>query len=116
MRTIEERTKRIHQRTAELKLERQKKQQRILGVVSVAACLFILIGVSALMPEWTRVMPEMSISHSSGAASILGSSERLGYIVIAVLAFFLGVSVTIFLYRLRQRNERSQREDDNDEF
>lgn len=116
MRTIEERTKRIHERTAELKREKQKKQQRMIEVTSIAACLLVLVGVSGCMPEWVSSMSEISISHISGAASILGDHEQLGYIVIAVLAFLLGVSMTVFLYRLRQRNEHSQREDDKDEF
>lgn len=119
MRTIEERKRRIHERTAELRKEKQKKQQkqqRIIEAASIAACLFVLVGISSFMPEWTSSMSEISVSHVSGAASILGSHEQLGYIVIAILAFLLGVSVTIFLYRMRQRTDGSKQEGDMNEF
>ena len=56
-----------------------------------------------------------SIIHSSGAASMIGSHAALGYIVMGMLAFLLGVSLTVLLYRLRRRNERRSREEKEDE-
>ena len=38
------------------------------------------------------------------AASIFHSGAALGYIVIALLAFLLGVCVTVLCFRLRQMN------------
>ena len=57
-----------------------------------------------------------SIIHSSGAASMIGSHAALGYIVMGLLAFLLGVCVTVLLYRLRRRNERRSREEKEDEL
>ena len=57
-----------------------------------------------------------SIVHSSGAASMIGSHAALGYIVMGLLAFLLGVCVTVLLYRLRRRNERRSREEKEDEL
>ena len=42
------------------------------------------------------------------AASMYGGGAALGYIVIGLLAFLLGVCVTVLCFRLRQMN----REDD----
>ena len=52
----------------------------------------------------------------SGAASLVGSSETLGYIVMGLLSFVLGVCVTVLLYRLRRRNERRKQEETDDEL
>ena len=45
------------------------------------------------------------------AASMYGGGAALGYIVIGLLAFLLGVCVTVLCFRLRQMN----REDGQDE-
>ena len=47
---------------------------------------------------------------------MIGSHAALGYIVIGLLAFLLGVCVTVLLYRLRRRNERRSREEKEDEL
>ena len=44
------------------------------------------------------------------------TDEVLGYIVMGLLAFLLGVCVTVLLYRLRRRNERRSREEKEDEL
>ena len=54
--------------------------------------------------------------HASGAASLVGSHAALGYILLAFMAFLLGVCVTMLLYRLHRRNERKQRENWDDEL
>ena len=40
-------------------------------------------------------------------ASIFADSHVLGYIIIALLAFALGVSVTIFCYYLKRLNQQA---------
>ena len=44
------------------------------------------------------------------AASMFGGSAALGYIVIGLLAFVLGVCVTILCFRLRQLEREDARE------
>ena len=68
------------------------------------------------MPELMTEPAAGNIVHSSGAASMIGSHAALGYIVIGLLAFLLGVCVTVLLYRLRRRNERRSREEKEDEL
>ena len=45
---------------------------------------------------------------------MIASHIALGYIITGLLAFLLGVCVTILLYRLRRRNERRHREEIED--
>ena len=114
MRTNEARARLIHRRTAEFKQERQIKKQRRLDAVCMAACLLLVIGIGTLMPGLMRNTADGGIVHLSGTASLLGSHAALGYIIMGLLAFLLGVCVTVLLYRLRWRGERQKREDVED--
>ena len=116
MRTNEERAGLIHKRTAEIKRERQKRKQRALDITCIAACLILVIGIGSFMPELTAGIPGDEVHHASGAASLVGSHAALGYILMGIMAFLLGVCVTVLLYRLHRRNERKQRENSNDEL
>ena len=116
MRTNEERAGLIHKRTAEIKKERQKRKQRALDVICIAACLILVVGIGSFMPGLSVDIVGGEVHHVSGAASLVGSHAALGYILMGLLSFLLGVCVTVLLYRLRRRNERKQRENLDDEF
>ncbi|MFR4511832.1 MAG: DUF4179 domain-containing protein [Clostridium sp.] len=114
MRTNEERSRLIHKRTAEIKREKQNRIQRGLDAVCIAVCLLLVTGIGAWMPELMTEPAAGSIVHSS--SGMIGSHAALGYIVMGLLAFLLGVCVTVLLYRLRRRNERRIREEKEDEL
>lgn len=114
MRTSEERARLIHRRTAEIKQERRIKRQRRLDAACMAACLLLVIGIGAMMPGLMKGAADGSIVHPSGTASLIGSHAALGYIIMGLLAFLLGVCVTVLLYRLHRRWERQKQEDSGD--
>ena len=116
MRTNEERAGLIHKRTAEIKRERQKEKQRALDMICIAACLILIVGIGSSMPGLAVGIPGGGVHHTSGAASLVGSHAALGYILMGLMAFLLGVFVTVLLYRLHRRKEREQRENSNDEL
>lgn len=116
MRTNEERTGLIHKRTAEIKRERQKRKQRALGMICIASCLTLVVGIGSFMPGWAVGVPGGEVHHTSGAASLVGSHAALGYILMGLMAFLLGVCVTVLLYRLHRRNKRAQQENPNNEL
>ena len=116
MRTNEERAGLIHKRTAEIKRERQKRNQRALDAICIAACLILIVGIGSFMPDLVADISGGAVRHASGAASLVGSHGALGYILMGLMAFLLGVCVTVLLYRLHRRNERKQRENSNDEL
>ena len=116
MRTNEERAGLIHKRTAEIKRERQKKKQHALDMICIAACLILIVGIGSFLPDWVVGIPGGEVHHASGAASLVGSHAALGYILMGLMAFLLGVCVTVLLYRLHRRNEREQQENANDEL
>ena len=101
----------IHRRTLEIQREQQKKRERVISGSGIAACLMIIIGIGCLMPEVTK---QASVSgaktnYTTGMASMLGNYEALGYICMGILAFALGVCVTILLYRLRKAEEHRKK-------
>ena len=104
MRTNEERAVLIHQRTAEIKRERQKKKQRAWDMTCIAACLILIVGIGSFLPDWVVGIPGGEVHHASGAASLVGSHAALGYILMGLMAFLLGVFVTVLLHRLHRRN------------
>ena len=114
MRTSEERARLIHRRTAEIKQERRIKRQRRLD----AAC--------------NGGLPASGHRHRHNDAGtdeerrgrkhrpFFGNGKpdrkpcRAGYIVMGLLAFFLGVCVTVLLYRLHRRCEGQKQEEAGD--
>ena len=116
MRTDEERAGLIHKRTAEIKRERQRKKQRALDMSCIGACLILIVGIGSFLPDWVVGVPGGEVHHTSGAASLVGSHAALGYILMGLMAFLLGVCVTVLLYRLHRRSARKQRENANDEL
>ena len=116
MRTDEERAGLIHKRTAEIKRERQRKKQRALDGICIGACLILIVGIGSFLPDWVVGVPGGEVHHASGAASLVGSHAALGYILMGLMAFLLGVCVTVLLYRQHRRNEREQQENSDNEL
>lgn len=80
----------------------------------MAACLLLIVAIGAWMPELMAGAAGGSVVHSAGTASLIGSHAALGYIIMGLLTFLLGVCVTLLLYRLRRRSRRKRREDAGD--
>ena len=109
MRSHEERVAETKRRIA--KMEREKRRRNTVTMASaVAACLALLIGASLAMPGIAASIRTGDYSGFETAASMYGGGAALGYIVIGLLAFLLGVCVTVLCFRLRQMN----REDGQD--
>ena len=116
MRTNEERARLVHERTAALRREKRAKQRRRLNAVCMAICLLLVVGIGALMPGLMENISNGDIEHTSGAASLIAENGALGYVLMGLLAFLLGVCVTVLLYRLHRSDERRHREDSDDEL
>jgi len=108
MRTNEERINAMHTRAAVLRREKRKRQTRLTGGVSIALCLVLIVVLAAVMP---RLPLASAGTPSIMTGSIFAESGALGYIIVALLAFLLGVSVTVFCLRLKKWREDRDRED-----
>ncbi len=108
MRSHEERVAETKRRIAKIEREKRRRRNTITMASAVAACLALLIGASLAMPGIAAKIQTGDYSGFETAASIFHGGAALGYIVIGLLAFLLGVCVTVLCFRLRQMN----REDD----
>ena len=110
MRSHEERVAETKRRIAKMEREKRLRRNTITMASAVAACLVLLIGASFAMPGIAAKIQTGDYVGFETAASMYGGGAALGYIVIGLLAFLLGVCVTVLCFRLRQMN----REDGQD--
>ena len=108
MRSHEERVAETKRRIAQIEREKRRRRDTITMASAVAACLVLLIGASLAMPGIAAKIQTGDYASFETAASMYGGGAALGYIIIGLLAFLLGVCVTVLCFRLRQMN----REDD----
>ncbi len=109
MRTNEERIKLINMRTLEIKSQNKRHRQYIIDAICVAACIMLVAFMGVCMPDLIAgLSADGGMSYTSGAASLVGKHEALGYILVGVASFVLGICVTILLYRIShgKRNDR----------
>ena len=111
MRSHEERVAEAKRRIAARQREKRLRRNTITMASAVAACLALLIGASLAMPGIAASIQTGDYSGFETAASIFHGGAALGYIVIGLLAFLLGVCVTVLCFRIRQLS----REDGQDE-
>ena len=108
--TSEERIAELHRRIDVLKKADVRRRYRQTCVVAFAACLSVTIllalGVSRLPIQANDV------AFVSSTASIFANHPLVGYVVVALVALCLGILVTIFCFRLKQRIEEEEKRDD----
>lgn len=107
----EERVAEVKWRIAEKERQKRQRRSQIAAVSGITAGLVVIVGVSLSMPG---IVDRMEGSTSTGfetAATMLGGSAALGYIVIGLLAFVLGVCVTVLCFRIRLLNNEEQTEE-----
>ena len=114
MRSYEERVAETKRRIAKIEREKRLRRNTITMVSAVAACLVLLIGASLAMPGIAASIRTGDYAGFETAASIFHDGAALGYIVIGLLAFLLGVCVTVLCFLLRQMN-REDRQDEESE-
>ena len=102
MRSHEERVTEARRRIAKIEHEKRRRRNTITLASAVAACLTLLIGASLAMPGIAAHIQTGNYSGFETAASIFHDGAALGYIVIGLLSFLLGVCVTVLCFRLRQ--------------
>ena len=109
MRSHEERVAEAKRRIAAGEQENRRQRDRRTVALAAAACLALLIGASLAMPGIAARIQINDYAVFETAAGIFRSSAALGYIVIGLFAFLLGVCVTVLCFRLRQMHREDTR-------
>ena len=115
MRSHEERVAETKRRIAKIEREKRLRRDKFTMISAAAACLALLIGASLAMPGIAANIQTGDYSGFETAASIFHGGAALGYIVIGLLAFLLGVCVTVLCFRLRQMNQDDTQDKESEE-
>ena len=115
MRSHEDRVAETKRRIAKIERENRLRRNTLTMASAVAACLALLIGASLAMPG---IAARIQINDYAGfetSASMYGGGAALGYIVIGLLAFLLGVCVTVLCFRLRQLSRENAQDKESED-
>ena len=109
----EERVSEVKRRIA--KIEREKRRRRARGIfcAGTAACLAIIVSLALAMPGITEGFSDTALG--GGMAASIFSGRSLGYLVVGLLAFALGVCVTVLCVRLRGHERDTADEERHDD-
>ena len=107
----EERIAEVKRRIGEKERQQRLRHRRIVSAFCIAACFAVIVGVSFAMSSIVGQIEPGTSSDFETAATILGGSTALGYMVIGLLAFVLGACVTILCFRIHQLNKEEQTEE-----
>ena len=110
MRSHEERVAETKRRIAARQRREQRRRSTITTLSAAAACLVLIVGVSFAMPGMVAGVRPSDFAGYETAASMYGGGAALGYIVLGLLSFLLGVCVTVLCFRIRQMNKEEQTE------
>lgn len=108
MRTSEERVQELHRRMNAMEKAKSRRRVRLMCTAVCTASLAVTIAMALIVAS----LPIQSTGMITGSAtaSIFADHVSLGYVVIALLAFCLGVLVTVFCFRMK--NHRKENQDD----
>ena len=115
MRSHEERVAEAKRRIAKIERAKRLRRNTLTMASAVAACLAVLVGVSLAMPGIAASIQTGDYSGFETAASIFHGGAALGYIVIGLLAFLLGVCVTVLCFRIRQLNRENAQDKESED-
>ncbi len=113
MRSREERVRAVCCRVAQM---RRQRRLRAITAGAVAASVLVTAVLAVQMPERMRAMAGNEVEGVQ-AASVFRNGGAAGYVLIGLLAFVLGICVTVLCFRIRElekaRTDEEKREDDH---
>lgn len=114
MRSREERVRAVCCRVAQM---RRQRRLRAITAGAVAASVLVTAVLAVQMPERMRAMAGNEVEGVQAAASVFRNGGAAGYVLIGLLAFVLGICVTVLCFRIRElekeRTDAEKREDDH---
>jgi len=108
MRTTEEKLNEIIRRETDIRRRRFRRQTTMLSFVSAAAAVLVIITAVGLLPQIKSNFAGSSTS--AQYASAFSGEPAIGFILVMILAFALGVCITLLCVRVHRYNEREKRQ------
>ena len=101
MRTSDERIEAMYRRAQEMETENRIHRTRTMQTVCAAFGFILVVVIASFMPVLSdKIAPHSTEFNMNG--SILSGNGMLGYIVIGIIAFALGIAVTVFCYQIKK--------------
>ena len=114
MRTTDERLTSVKNRVKELEQQKKQQQYRYIGLLATVACLVSIVGIGIAMPSIIGGLSRREYANIGMMASIFYEGEALGYVLIGLLAFALGVCLTVLCFLLQPKKQKHKEEYNND--
>ena len=103
MKSTDEQMNEIMRRSESLKAKKSMNDYIIGFSIAIAACLALIVLVGASI---ANISPETADNSVSQYGSLVISAPYMGYVVIGLLAFILGVLVTLLCRRIREFKQK----------
>ena len=111
MRNTDELMGELMQRADGIREKRSMRKQLVGYAIAVAACVVLLIVVSAFLP---KISETASANEAQHYGSLILATPYMGYVAIGVIAFGLGICLTLLCscWRAMNRRNRTAKESD----
>lgn len=110
MRNTEERVLAVQLKVKAIETKKRKTKRQLINCSAVAFSLVLIVGLSILIPGIMETISDSNYNNLGAFASIFKGSDFLGYVLIGILAFALGVSATILSYKIKKRDQLLEKE------
>ncbi|MEG0590875.1 MAG: DUF4179 domain-containing protein [Lachnospiraceae bacterium] len=111
MRNIKEQASIVSKRANELKKAKKRRNCYILSLSSIVVCLLLIMGTALAMPGVTARLSVPEHTNVIGFAGIFSSGDAMGYLLMALLGFMLGICLTILCVYLHKRSKEDKNND-----
>lgn len=102
MKTNDERLLLIENRKKEIERRERRIRQRMIMVSSCAVCVCLVVFIGLYISSLGVV--SSGIYNPIQTASFMAEGGSVGYVLVGLLCFLLGVCLTLLLYKLRENN------------
>ena len=106
MRSTEQRVSAVRERAKQIERARKIRRQRAAVDLVIVLSLLSIVGLSLIMPGTIANFSNSAHETSGMTASIFMDGGSLGYIVIGLITFMMGVVFTVLCYRVHDAEKK----------
>ncbi len=93
-------------RVDEINYKKSEKRRKLFSATAGILSVAFIIGLSVMMPSMMRNTDTSSFIGGTPVASLLASPALAGYVVVGLVSFLLGATLTLLCQCLQKKNER----------
>lgn len=102
MHSLDEQMRTIQSRSCRIRQEKRRRRTLLRETGMVCACLILIVGAGRRISGLNSMALPVT---ASSYGSLIAGNSCIGYIVIGVLAFLLGISVTLLGLHMRKKQD-----------